>query len=375
MKNVVGQVVRGNKFFDKTKNISNLWKKLKNGSNILLIAPRRIGKTSLLLRIKDYPESGYSVLYLDTESVDKSNEFFRKIYNLLLNECDDSIQKKFIEIAKGFGRRIEEIGNTVKLNDKELDYYEELLNLIKKTDFENAKIVIIIDEFAETLQNIIKDDEKIALSFLEKNRELRQNPDINEKIQFIYAGSIGLENVADSINSSKFINDLNTHILKPLNHAEAKNFIHFVLDGEELLSIENIDYILQKLAEYIPFFIQIIIEEISESDFSGTNDEIDAAFEAVIKKRSYFDYWHTRLRSYQQNEYQFAKSVLNIASEELLTSAVIYDKAVEFGVENKYKAIVNALIYDGYLNNDENSLQYKFNSPLLKMWWCKNVAN
>jgi hypothetical protein len=375
MKNVVGQVATGDKFFDRPGDIKNLWQKIKNGSNILLSAPRRTGKTSILYKIKDFPESGYTVLYIDTESVDKSNEFFRKIYNLLLNECDDSIRKKFIEIAKGFGRRIEEIGNTVKLNDKELDYYEELLNLIRKTEFDNEKIVIIVDEFAETLQNIIKDDENFALSFLEKNRELRQNPDINEKIQFIYAGSIGLENVTDSINCSKFINDLNTHILKPLNYNEAKNFILFVLDGEDLLSNENIDYILQELAEYIPFFIQIIIEEISESDFSGTNNEIDAAFEAVIKKRSYFDHWHTRLRSYQQNEYQFAKSVLNIASEELLTSAVIYDKAVEFGVEDKYKAIVNALIYDGYLNNHENPSQYKFNSPLLKMWWCKNVAN
>jgi hypothetical protein len=290
--------------------------------------------------------------------------------------CSDTLQKKFIEIAKGLGRRIEEIGKTVKLNNKELNYYDELLNLIVKTDFENTKLVVIIDEFAETLQNIIKTDEQEALSFLGKNRELRQNPDINEKIQFIYAGSIGLENVADSINGSKFINDLNTYILKPLNYKEAENFIHFVLDGEELLSNENIEYILHKLAEYIPFFIQIIIEEISESDFSGTNKEIDAAFETVIKKRSYFDHWHTRLKSYQQNEYKFAKSVLNIASEEkFITSAAIYDKAVEFGIEEKHKAIINAMIYDGYLNNDENSSQYKFNSPLLKMWWCKNVAN
>jgi len=48
MKTVVGQVATGDKFFDRPGDIRNLWQKIKNGSNILLSAPRRTGKTSIL---------------------------------------------------------------------------------------------------------------------------------------------------------------------------------------------------------------------------------------------------------------------------------------------------------------------------------------
>ena len=376
MKNVVGQVVTGEKFFNRKDDIRKLWEKIKSGSSILLSAPRRTGKTSILYNIKNNPEDGYSILYLDTESVDSCNEFFRKIYNHLLNESNEKLKVQISEMVKSFGKKIEEVGKTIKLGDKELDYYEELIQLMKKLDLKEHKIVVIIDEFAQTLQNILKDDEKKAISFLEKNRALRQNPDINKNIQFIYAGSIGLENVAGSIDGSKYINDINSQILKPLSRNEARELIKFILDGERLINDEIIDYVLNKLHEFVPYYIQIIIQEILETGFSGTTQEIDLIFEEIVRKRIYFDHWHARLKSYKSNEYKFAKIILNIASEnEFITSPVIYDKAVEFGVEEDYKTIVNALVYDGYINNDGKPSEYKFNSPLLKMWWCRNVAN
>lgn len=376
MKNVVGQVVTGEKFFNRKEDIRKLWEKIKSGSSILLSAPRRTGKTSILYNIKDNPGDGYSILYLDTESVDSCNEFFRKIYNHLLNESDEWLKTKIVEMAKSLGNKIEEVGKTIKLGDKELNYYEELVQLMKKLDLKDQKIVVIIDEFAQTLQNILKDDEKKAILFLEKNRSLRQNPEINKNIQFIYAGSIGLENVAGSIGGSKYINDINAQILKPLSRNEAKELIKFILDGEHIINDETIKHILNKLHEFVPYYIQIIIQEIHETGFSGTTDEIDRIFEEIVKKRIYFDHWHARLKSYKSKEYKFAKRILNIASEnEFVTSADIYDKAVEFGVEEDYKTVVNALVYDGYINNDGKPSEYKFNSPLLKMWWCRNVAN
>lgn len=160
MKNIVGQVATGEKFFNRKEDIKKLWGKIRNGSNVLLSAPRRTGKTSILYYLKDNPEEGYSILYLDTESVDSCNEFFRKIYNHLLTESEESLKIKLVEMAKSLGKKIEEVGKTIKLGDKELNYYEELVQLMKKLDLNDHKILIIIDEFAQTLQNILKDDEK-----------------------------------------------------------------------------------------------------------------------------------------------------------------------------------------------------------------------
>ena len=54
----------------------------------------------------------------------------------------------------------------------------------------------MLDEFPETLENIIETDgPEAGKHFLQSNREIRQNPEINQHVHFIYAGSIGLEHI------------------------------------------------------------------------------------------------------------------------------------------------------------------------------------
>jgi len=43
--------------------------------------------------------------------------------------------------------------------------------------------------------------------------------------------------------------------------------------------------------------------------------------------------------------------------------------------EDEAKEIIHSLVYDGYINNNDDVKIYRFNSPILKMWWYKNVAN
>ena len=76
----------------------------------------------------------------------------------------------------------------------------------------------MIDEFAQTIENIIKyDDPKNAVALLKAHRELRQDIKFSEKVTFIYAGSIGLESVVAKIDAIKHINDLNPIKIPPLS--------------------------------------------------------------------------------------------------------------------------------------------------------------
>ena len=47
MKNCVGQAVRGNNFWNREDELEDIWEKVSAGSNILLSAPRRVGKHQL----------------------------------------------------------------------------------------------------------------------------------------------------------------------------------------------------------------------------------------------------------------------------------------------------------------------------------------
>ena len=104
---------------------------------------------------------------------------------------------------------------------------------------------------------------------------------------------------------------------------------------------------------------------------------IDRAFNRMLEQRNHFEHWHTRLRTaLKGNDYNFVKEVLNIASEkDTITSNEIFNLAVKYGLEVNFKDLIGSLIYDGYINNEDDTHVYRYNSPILRMWWRKNVAN
>jgi AAA+ ATPase superfamily predicted ATPase len=75
MKNVVGQAVRGSDFWDRKSELAKIWQAIENGTHPLLVAPRRVGKTSIMYKILDDPKDNYAVVYVNTESSDSENEF------------------------------------------------------------------------------------------------------------------------------------------------------------------------------------------------------------------------------------------------------------------------------------------------------------
>ena len=51
--NQTGPPVRGGDFYDCETFIPQLWERISEGANILLLAPRRVGKSSVMLRLVD----------------------------------------------------------------------------------------------------------------------------------------------------------------------------------------------------------------------------------------------------------------------------------------------------------------------------------
>lgn len=377
-----GQVVRGRDFFPREKEINRLWRKIENGSNILISAPRRVGKTSLMRYIEDHPREDYIIIYLITESVSNEAEYYKRLYNKLLEEDVVTLLNKFGANTKKLLTKISEFKSLKIDHSKELDYYNEFINLIKSLELKDKKIIMMIDEFPQTLENIINEHgENKANHFLQTNRELRQNNEISEKIQFIYTGSIGLENIVSRIKSINLINDLETFYLQPLKENEAKELIkELTINLNFKLEEELVTKILEKIRWYIPYYIQILIQELNDiyhnEDLTHIDEKtIDLAFKNLLEQRIYFEHWYTRLyKAYKNEEYKFVKEVLNsICKKETFSENEVLDLAIGLGTKDKYKEIVKALIHDGYITLNDDS--YRFNSPILSLWWIKNVAD
>ncbi|UTJ07819.1 AAA family ATPase [Arcobacter roscoffensis] len=388
MKNCVGQAVRGNDFWDRNSEISIIWNKIDSGSHILLAAPRRVGKTSIMFNLLDNPKDDYIVMYIDTESADNENEFWQKLFNALQEEDFVNKLKSYSNtlFEKIKNIRIDKISTSgVTFGDGEtLDYSEAFEKMIKDLDT-NKKLIIMIDEFAQTVENIIKYEDTIsAIKFIKRHRELRQNQKISSKVSFIYAGSIGLESVVSKLNGMKHINDLNSIKVNPLSFIESKQFISVLVSNLELkLDDTVINEFLKRVEWYIPFYIQLIIQEIKTITIEDNVNEVtveilDKAINNALNHRNHFEHWRSKLKeALGINEFKFTKEMLNHISENnIMESLDIINIGVKYDLDDdEVKEIIHSLIHDGYINNNDNPKEYRFNSPILKMWWYKNVAN
>ncbi|MDQ7086163.1 MAG: hypothetical protein Q9M36_15185 [Sulfurovum sp.] len=95
-----------------------------------------------------------------------------------------------------------------------------------------------------------------------------------------------------------------------------------------------------------------------------------------LEHRNYFESWQSKLReAFENREYLFAKEVLNkISLSDTLSAIQIENISTKYEADES-REIIKALVYDGYINNNDDPKIYRFNSPILRMWWYKNVAN
>ncbi len=389
----VGQPAEGeDKYFPRDKIVTKIVRKITKGENLLISAPRRIGKSTILKHIEENPQENQIIKYMIVQSVTSQELFFKKLYNEFLDDKEifDGVQGYFTRASsdvKIYASKITgaSLGGTIKLGDEKINYYEECIKLIESFKTEK-KIIIFIDEFPDALNNILDIDKSLAINFLQQNRDLRTKFS-NKNLQFVYTGSTGLKNVVKKLKKLDLVNDIKEIDIPPFGEDEARELVQrlilgFKLDIEEFDIDENcISYILQKITWRLPYYIQIIIDELFEyyedNEEKITNDTIDYVLKEIVKSKSkhadYFENWKDRLsRAFKKEDYTFAIEILNyISKNDIIEYDVFNDLSIKHKVkDNKY--ILAVLEHDGYISADDK--RYGFNSILLKEWWYINVA-
>lgn len=389
MRNIVGQPVSGTDYFLR-KPITNLiYRRLDSGSNLFMAAPRRVGKTSIMYHLRDQPRVGYSFIYIPTESVDNAELYFKRLFESLLNSDVVSKKVKASEKAKSIFEYITEkvkkvgaYGVELELHQKETDQYSDIfLELVKKLGDNDIRIIIMVDEFPSTVENIKqKDGIPAAVHFLKLNRTIRQES--AGGIQFIYTGSIGLPSIVNRLNSPESINDLNQVEIPPLSLENGKSFTQTLLDTAKVpYESKALDYLLQKINWLMPFFIQLSVQELvdlfDQNETTVTKEVVDLAFQRICNRRNniHFDSYYNRLKdTFSADDYALALDILNlIAAKNSVAKKELYKKLGAKKDQRNLNSVVESLEYDGYINLRDN--RYTFNSPILQLWWNKYIRD
>jgi len=326
-------------------------------------------------------------VYVDTESIADTSHFYRKLLETIISAPGISRSVKLKAGLEDKGNRFFQKIKSVTLFNAGLefnhessvrDYYDEFRNFLTGyATVGETELVLLIDEFPQTIENIRKKNTETAVNFLQMKRELRIDPVISKSIRFIYTGSIGLNQTVASINATATINDLASIEVEPLSETEALElFNRLLLSHKRIIRPDGLQALTEELQYYIPFHIQLIVQEIinaTEMEDEVTKETISMAIKELLSLRhqNHFHHYYSRLKTYYKEEaFKYADNLLkDLAINHRMTKKDSLELAAKFNQESGYRGIIENLMGDGYIHYNTMQGVYLFNSPIVKRWW------
>ncbi|SEN93386.1 AAA-like domain-containing protein [Flavobacterium sp. CF108] len=382
---VLGPVATGDYYYKREEIVNDIWAELDKGSFVLMAAPRRVGKTSVMKHLEKYPKENYRVIFKNVQSLKSEKEFYKTIYGLILSCLSKSSKLKNYFKKYIANKSISEVDLTgsFKIDSKEIDYLEEINVVISDIQKEGETVVLLIDELPEVLHNLNKNSKKEeAIGILKNLRSWRQEERFS-KLKFVLAGSIGIHYVVNTIEGrSTDLNDLKKVSCHALDYDEANQYIDWATKDATVQYNQDLKkYLLAKIQYFIPYFLNIIFDEVDKkarknNKIDITESDIDDAFNVSIKNNDHFEDWKKRLSDYLPAEdYTYANKILtHIAHKNKIPIQKIHDFAITYNKKDDFMDIIDELEKDGYIV--ENKKSYSFISPFLKEFWKrKNPIN
>ena len=303
MRNITGSPAEGEDFYNRHTELQQFMNKLENDSNILLTAPRRVGKTSLALKLCERYKTDIGLaIFFNVESCSDELGFAEMLIRALKKE---EIELNLVNKAQAWlataRNNVKSAGGTLfsirfKPNEHSLD--DQVRSLFEQPKKEGWKLLIVVDELPVMLHNLLKKEngEERVREFLHWLRTLRQ--EFSGAVQWILLGSIGLNTFTESRNLGATINDMNPISIGAFLERDAHAFLEKLgMDNSLPLSFEARKRILEIIGWGLPYHLQLMFHALKELGGEATLENIETAFKSLVdpSKSIHFDTWRQRL--------------------------------------------------------------------------------
>ena len=394
LRSIVGQIPDPDDLIGREETIEHLWQQIET-SNILLLSPRRFGKSGIMRHVLLRPRAGYLPLSFELEDVDSPEEFVWRITReLLANDMTRSLLAKARNLPNAITAFIKDTfdeagfeGAKVKFRESiKEDWREAARKMLLEMEKASQTIIFIFDEFPSMIEAIAKkQNEKTAIDMLAWFRSIRlQQKDTLRRHRFIVGGSIGIDVILRLMKSSDKLNDFCRLYVGPLDEANAK----LLMSGlSETFGIAWNDFMARHLLELlgppIPFFIHLFFSQLGQAPMAQrqapTSELLDKVYRDKIlgtSVKSYFDHYSSRLERMGAARKKAAIAVLSSVAGSgsgRLSSAVLYDiyrKSRGRGFrESDFDELMADLQCDWYLALDPDTNEYHFMLHVMRDWW------
>lgn len=339
-----GSPVKGKDFIDRKKDLPIFRAYLNNNQHVMIKAPRRFGKTSLVKKLFEH-EKSFKYIYVDLRRVTNltmlANQILEKAYAFAgIDRFMEQFKRSITELLKNIQSiKIDDIGEiTLKHLEggvkDEREYFLHSLDVVEKISLKkDLNIKFVFDEFQDILR--ISDD-----FMLEQIRSVIQH---HEAVTYVFLGSI--ESIMTKLFSSK-----------------SSPFFHFA----KIINLEGLE--VNELYEY------------AKETFLNHNIEFD---ESVLKMLQFLqghpDYCAQVLQAlYHEGIIKCFKKIdydicLNALTQTLLENRAYLEELISKTKQKKHHFEVLHSIANGYAVNLSPSSLYNIHVSLEEMGLIKNI--
>lgn len=176
-----GSVVDGPYFTNRLKELDFVHNLLKSKNHLILISPRRYGKTSLVYKATTH--LGRPVIAIDLQIVTSTNDLASQLLKRIYKAYPAERIKQYIKNFRIIPTiTVNPVNNSIEVafqtTEPSLPLLEDVLNLIDKLGHKSKRPVVIFDEFQEARQ--------IGSQLLPQMRSIMQH---HENVNYIFLGS------------------------------------------------------------------------------------------------------------------------------------------------------------------------------------------
>jgi hypothetical protein len=384
--------------------IAALWELLTR-NHVLLTAPRRTGKTSVMEHLRENARHGFQVVSIFVQDLDHPAEFFLTLVDAFHDRHPDLLQR----LAKGWTllqkplERIAEIGVggfKIALREAEPDWDrgwkahgEQFFRLVRA---QGERTLFIVDEFPDMLLAMRRRKPELLEEFLAWFRGHRLKPRPPEdSIRWLVGGSVNLSATLDALNCLDLVNDMHSSPLPPLTDKQVKEFVQRMLEGRRVKFAASVpSAVVRHLGRPIPLFLQMATQDLyriwKQQRRKLTSRDVGQVFDDLIVSpaaREKLQHYHSRI-----SQYYFEPN--RSAAYELLAALSGTDEGLERptlfrhfeqvlqqaghpapGYERKrlFQQLLGDLENDFYVAEISGD-RFDFVSGVIKTWWRKYYA-
>jgi hypothetical protein len=403
--NIAGPPVEGEDFFGREGEVSSLWKLLQN-HDVLLLGPRRVGKTSVARELmKVGVGNDWHVMEVNIASCIDEQAFVEKLV-----KCLEVHQKSWAaQVVSKLGSRLSDFllrlrrvkvamhgtgSVALDLNAEQREEWTDLASdILRLMGDVRERWLIYIDELPVFLFSLIAGDPASGVRrvrrFLDWFRnDVRAMPECSQ-VRWLVTGSVGLDTLVQRHRMAATINSMRHETLGPFSDLVAQRMVGKLASsyGLALSPVDTATFV-RAIQWPQPYYIQLVFNYLRQrvqATGRAPGELIAAAIECAVQPDTDNDFHHWEERLITQlgkvDAYR-AIALLTLAAQkqagvqpETLLAELQRHMSDYTPDEQREKFIElrDILQRDAYWWPDETSGQrrYRFRLELLRLWWVR----